>query len=56
MEDFESQTEFLNALGAIDCTHVAMWVTRVYEYVYVNQKNFHSINAPLIWNACTGNS
>lgn len=51
MEDFLRKTGFPNVIGAIDCTHVAIRAPHVNEYMYVNRKNFHSINVQLICDA-----
>ncbi|KAJ8403265.1 hypothetical protein AAFF_G00354820 [Aldrovandia affinis] len=50
-EDFVRTTGFPNIIGAIDCTHIAIRAPHANEYVYVNRKNYHSINVQLICNA-----
>ncbi|KAI2662174.1 hypothetical protein H4Q32_000957 [Labeo rohita] len=50
-QDFLRKTGFPNVIGAIDCTHVAIRAPHVNEYMYVNRKNFHSINVQLICDA-----
>jgi hypothetical protein len=49
---FQRQHNFPGVIGCIDCTHVAIFPPYNNpdnpEYVYVNRKNYHSLNVQLI--------
>jgi len=42
---------FPNVIGAIDCTHITIKAPSQDEFVYVNRKQFHSINVQIICDA-----
>ena len=48
---YEARAGFTNVIRAIDCTHIAIKVPLHGEFVYVNRKHFHSINAQIIYDA-----
>lgn len=50
-DGFADSFGFPGVIGAIDCTHVAIRAPSVDEHVFVNRKNFHSINVQLICDA-----
>lgn len=51
-ESFYSKYGFPGVIGAIDCTHIAIFPPKKeIEYVYVNRKGYHSINTQLICNS-----
>lgn len=35
-------------MGIIDCTHIAMTTPVLNEHIYVNRKNFHSLNVQMV--------
>ena len=39
---------FEGAIGAIDCTHVAILAPKVHEEAYVNHDGYHSINVQMV--------
>ncbi|XP_068991139.1 putative nuclease HARBI1 [Neodiprion pinetum] len=39
---------FQGAIGAIDCTHVALFGPREHQVAYVNHHGYHSLNVPAI--------
>jgi len=39
---------FEGAIGAIDCTHVAILAPREHEEAYVNHNGYHSINVQMV--------
>ncbi|XP_062572623.1 putative nuclease HARBI1 [Saccostrea cucullata] len=43
-KDFYEIAHFPNTVGAIDCTHIRMKAPTIDEHLYVNRKNYHSIN------------
>ncbi|XP_061166748.1 putative nuclease HARBI1 [Saccostrea echinata] len=43
-KDFYGIAHFPNTVGAIDCTHIRMKAPTTAEHIYVNRKNYHSIN------------
>lgn len=45
---FYEKFNFRGAIGVIDCTHVAIIAPDENEHVYVNRKNYHSINVQLV--------
>ncbi|KAF0760944.1 putative nuclease HARBI1 isoform X2, partial [Aphis craccivora] len=54
---FYRKTGFLGVIGCLDCTHIAIVPpsknlnlneNRYPEYMYVNRKNYHSINIQLV--------
>lgn len=47
---FMEMTGFPGAIGAIDCTHVAIIAPEVEEHNYLNRKGFHSKNVQLVSN------
>ena len=47
----EKKKAFPNALGVIDCTHVAIKAPRNDKSAFVNRKNFHSINTQVVCDA-----
>ena len=48
---FQEKKAFPNALGAIDCTHVAIKAPKNDEPAFVNRKNFQSINTQVVCDA-----
>lgn len=48
---FAAIAGFPNVIGAIDCTHVAIKAPSENEFVFVNQKHFHSVNVQIICDA-----
>ena len=48
---FEARAGFPNVIGAINCTHIAIKAPSNDEILYVNRKNFHSINVQIICDA-----
>ncbi|XP_014673382.1 PREDICTED: putative nuclease HARBI1 [Priapulus caudatus] len=52
MHEFSQISGFPRVLGAIDCTHVAIRAPAGdMEYVYINRKNYHSMNVQAICDA-----
>ncbi|XP_024873458.1 putative nuclease HARBI1 [Temnothorax curvispinosus] len=48
-EQFQNAPQpFEGAIGAIDCTHVAILAPREHEEAYVNHNGYHSINVQMI--------
>lgn len=46
---FYAKCGFPGVIGAIDCTHVAIFSPpKEIEYIYVNRKGYHSINTQLV--------
>lgn len=39
---------FEGAIGAIDCTHVAILASREHEEAYVNHHGYHSLNVQMV--------
>ena len=48
---FAAMSGFPNEIRAIDCTHAAIRALREDKYVFVNRKQFHSINVQIICDA-----
>ena len=48
---FAAMSDFLNVIGAIECTHIAIRAPSENEFVYVNRKNVHTIKlcVPQTW-------
>ncbi|CAC5385319.1 HARBI1 [Mytilus coruscus] len=44
MQDFHNYANFLNIVGAIDGKHIRIKAPLTDEHLYVNRKNYHSIN------------
>lgn len=42
------KAQFPNVVGLIDGTHIRVIVPKNIEYVYVNRKNYHSINVQAV--------
>uniref|UniRef100_A0A803K734 Putative nuclease HARBI1 n=2 Tax=Xenopus tropicalis TaxID=8364 RepID=A0A803K734_XENTR len=47
-QSFLSIAGFPNVIGAIDCTHVALSPPSENEYIYRNEKHFHSLNMQVV--------
>ncbi|CAI6352676.1 unnamed protein product [Macrosiphum euphorbiae] len=52
-EEFFRKFNFPGIVGVIDCTHIAIFPPPTHdaihpEYIYVNRKNYHSINVQLV--------
>lgn len=50
---FFQKYNFPGIIGCIDCTHVAIFPPKINddhypEHIYVNRKNYHSINVQLV--------
>ncbi|XP_044760706.1 putative nuclease HARBI1 [Coccinella septempunctata] len=45
---FYNATRIPGGIGIIDCTHVAIVMPSEEEHIYVNRKNYHSLNVQLI--------
>lgn len=45
---FNNKYNLYGVIGVIDCTHVAIFTPTENEHVFVNRKNFHSLNVQLI--------
>lgn len=50
---FYTKHNFPGVIGCIDCTHIAIHSPSVddpefHEHLYVNRKNYHSINVQLV--------
>ncbi|XP_069192090.1 putative nuclease HARBI1, partial [Procambarus clarkii] len=43
-------SRFPNVIGAIDCTHVPIKAPKVEENIYVNRKQYHSLNIQVVSN------
>jgi len=39
---------FEGAIGAIDCSHVAIIAPRIHEEAYVNHHGYHSLNVQMV--------
>lgn len=48
---FYQLSNFPNVIGAIDCTHIAIKAPQINEDVYVNRKQYHSLNIQVIANS-----
>ncbi|XP_069165794.1 putative nuclease HARBI1 [Procambarus clarkii] len=47
---FNNISRFPNVIGAIDCTHVPIKAPKVEENIYVNRKQYHSLNIQVVSN------
>lgn len=50
---FNTKYNFPGIVGIIDCTHIGIFPPKTDdpvhpEYIYVNRKNYHSINVQLV--------
>lgn len=50
-KQFVEMANMPNTLGCIDCTHIGIRAPSANEHLYVNRKNFHSINVQAIVDA-----
>jgi hypothetical protein len=55
MQGFYGIANFPNIVGAIDGTHVRIKSPSTDEYLYVNRKNYHSINVQGVCDRQIGN-
>lgn len=39
---------FEGAIGAIDCTHIAILAPKEHEEAYINQRGYHTLNVQMI--------
>lgn len=46
-EKFARKSNIFKVIGAVDCTHVVMKTHSETEHLYVNRKNYHSLNSCL---------
>lgn len=44
----ECSSTFEGAIGAIDCTHVAILASREHEEAYINHNGYHSLNVQMV--------
>lgn len=48
-EQFQNAPQpFEGAIGAIDCTHVAIIASKEHEEAYINHHGYHSINVQMV--------
>lgn len=48
-EQFQNARQpFEGAIGAIDCTHVAILAPREHEEAYINHNGYHSLNVQMV--------
>lgn len=48
IEKFARKADFYKVIGAVDCTHVAIQRPSENEHLYVNRKNYHSLNCQVV--------
>lgn len=48
MQFQNARQPFEGAIGAIDCTHVAILAPREHEEAYVNHHGYHSLNVQMV--------